>query len=64
MVIYETEYGKFGTPADILRYMEDKGVGIIHVTAKICGEVVGSKDFEMNIQDVKGWIEMGKVGAL
>lgn len=64
MVIYETEYGKFGTPIDILRYMEEKGLGVVHVTAKICGEVVGSKDFELNIQEVRGWIEMRGVGAL
>lgn len=64
MVIYETEYGKFGTPSDILRYMEEKGVGIVHVTAKICGEIVGNKDFELTVQEVIGWIEMGKAGAL
>ena len=56
MAVYETEYGNFGTPEDILRYMQTEGVDKIHVTLRFCGEVLGKKGFEMNVADVKKWI--------
>lgn len=62
MVVFETNVGNFGSPQDMLRYMEEEGMETIRATAKICGEVVGKKDFELTIQDVKKWIEMGKEG--
>lgn len=62
MVVFETNVGNFGSPQDMLRYMDEEGMETIRATAKICGEVVGKKDFELTIQDVKKWIEMGKEG--
>ncbi len=62
MVLYETDIGNFGSPQDMLRYMEEEGVETVRVTTKLCGEIVGKKDFELTIQDVKKWIEMGKEG--
>lgn len=62
MVIFETNVGNFGSPQDMLRYMKEEGIETIHITTKICGQIVGKKDFEMTIQDVKNWIEMGKEG--
>lgn len=62
MVVFETNVGNFGSPQDMLRYMEKEGMETISATAKICGEIVGKKDFELTIQDVKNWIDMGKEG--
>ncbi len=62
MVVFETNVGNFGSPQDMLRYMEEEGIETISATAKICGEIVGKKGFELTIQDVKNWIDMGKEG--
>ena len=62
MVVFETNVGNFGSPQDMLRYMEEEGSETISATAKICGEIVGKKGFELTIQDVKNWIDMGKEG--
>lgn len=62
MVVFETDVGNFGSPQDMLRYMEEEGIGVVHATAKICGEIVGKKDFELTIRDVEKWIDMWKEG--
>ena len=62
MVVFETNVGNFGSPQDMLRYMEEEGIETISATAKICGEIVGKKGFELTIQDVKNWIDKGKEG--
>ena len=62
MVVFETNVGNFGSPQDMLRYMEEEGIETISATAKICGEIVRKKGFELTIQDVKNWIDMGKEG--
>ena len=62
MVVFETNVGNFGSPQDMLRYMEEEGIETISATAKICGEIVDKKGFELTIQDVKNWIDMGKEG--
>lgn len=62
MVVFETDIGNFGSPRDMLQHMEEEGVEAVHVTTKLCGEIVGEKNFEMTIQDVEKWVEMGKEG--
>lgn len=57
MAVYETEYGNFGTPEDLLRYMQTEGVDKIHVTLRFYGEVLGKKDFVMDVSDVRKWID-------
>ena len=60
MAVYQTEYGNFGSPEDILRYMRQEGIEKIHVTLIFCGEALGKKDFEMTVPDVEKWIGGGK----
>lgn len=55
MVIFETEYGNFGTPEDMLKYMEENKIEKIHVTCKFIFSTVTK--VTMNIEDVKRWIE-------
>lgn len=59
MVVYETEYGGFGSPEDLLRYMKEEGIEMVHLTAKLCGDAIGIRNMETTIRDVEEWIRMG-----
>ncbi len=61
MAAYETEYGNFAAPEDILRYMQTEGVDKVHITLRFCGGALGKKNFEMDVADVKKWIDMGNL---
>lgn len=60
LAIYETEYGNFGTPEDIFKYMCEENISSLHITVKLCGQVVGFRNSEMSLEDIKKWIAMGK----
>lgn len=55
MAIYQTEYGNFGSPEDLLRYMQEEGIKAVHLTLIFCGKPAGKSGFEMTLQDVKRW---------
>lgn len=56
MAIYQTEYGNFGSPEDLLRYMQEEGIEAVHLTLVFCGEPTGKSGLQMTVQDVKRWI--------
>lgn len=58
MVVFETEYGNFGNPEDLLQYMREEGIEKVRVTAFFCSQPAGLKAFEMDVPMIEKWIHM------
>lgn len=57
MLVIETEYANFGNPKDLLRYMREEGIKVVHATTKYCLAVVGLPNFELTLSDVEAWVD-------
>lgn len=53
MLVIGTEFGNFGHPKDLLRYMEEEGIAEVHVKVQYCFEDVAERD--MTVDDVSKW---------
>ena len=56
MLIIQTEYANFGNPTDLLKYMIEENIKVVHVTAKYCFTTFVN-NLEMTVYDVKNWIK-------
>lgn len=54
MLIIETEFGNFGHPKDLFRYMKEECITQTHVKVQYCFEDVFEKD--MSVDDVSKWL--------